>query len=52
MKTLRDTKLGDIVKINGVTYVVCVYRTNYKVELVPVAGITRSILLDIDMEVI
>lgn len=51
MKTLRNTKTGDIVTINGKKYIVCVYRTHYKVEIVPISGYIRSILMDINTEV-
>ena len=49
MKTLRETRLGDIIKINGKTYIVCVYRNNYHVQLVDLRGNTK--LFDINTEV-
>lgn len=36
---LSETKLGQLVKINGIVYVVCAYRTKYHVEVTPLTYI-------------
>ena len=36
---LSETKLGQLVRINGIIYVVCVYRTKYHVEVTPLTYI-------------